>query len=50
MPWVDGYIANCGLYPDPDAPDGENNVTVTLTDAQLGTSVRIEWRNRYVGI
>lgn len=50
MPWVDGDIANFGLYPDPDAPDGENNVTVTLTDAQVGTSVRIEWRNQYAGI
>ncbi len=51
MRYLSGDLAGFGLYPDPQAANRENAVSVNFGGAAIGQSAaRLIWKNRYVGI
>lgn len=48
---TDSDLATFHIAPDPEAPNGVNQLLVTGNDAVIGqTEIRIEWYTRYIGI
>lgn len=51
FPYLTGDLASFALWPEPQAPDRKNTISVSFDDGLVGSSsVSISWRNKYVSL